>query len=82
MPARRSSKANRTLAYLMLIPAIAAVIIFIYRYTATTRLFDDDVDITFVRYPAFGIAIPSEYSIHGIDVSHHNKSINWKLVNK
>jgi len=40
----------------------------------------DDGDTTFVRYPAFGIEMPTDFAIHGIDVSHHNKSINWTLV--
>lgn len=73
------SKTNRAYGYLLLIPAIAAVAIFVWRYFATTPIFND-TDTTFVRYPAFGILIPTEYSIHGIDVSHHNKNINWKLV--
>lgn len=34
----------------------------------------------FVRYPAFGIDIPENYSIHGIDVSHHQSSIDWADV--
>jgi lysozyme len=34
----------------------------------------------FVRYPAFGIDIPENYSIHGIDVSHHQSSIDWNDV--
>ncbi len=34
----------------------------------------------FVKYKDFGIMIPSGYSIHGIDVSHHQSIINWKLV--
>ncbi len=34
----------------------------------------------FVVYKAFGIAIPINYSLHGIDVSHHNGNINWQLV--
>ena len=34
----------------------------------------------FVHYPAFGIDIPVNYSIHGIDVSHHQSSINWEDV--
>ncbi|MEO5684012.1 MAG: glycoside hydrolase family 25 protein [Chitinophagaceae bacterium] len=34
----------------------------------------------FVRYPEFGIAVPSNYEIHGIDVSHHQDNINWDLV--
>jgi lysozyme len=34
----------------------------------------------FVRYPAFGIDIPVNYSIHGIDVSRHQAVINWEDV--
>ena len=34
----------------------------------------------FVRYPAFGIPIPVNYSIHGIDVSHHQAAIDWAAV--
>jgi lysozyme len=34
----------------------------------------------FVRYDEFGIDIPVNYSIHGIDVSHHNEDIDWKEV--
>jgi lysozyme len=34
----------------------------------------------FVRYKEFGIDIPINYSIHGIDVSHHNNVIDWQEV--
>jgi lysozyme len=34
----------------------------------------------FVRYPAFGIPIPVNYAIHGIDVSHHQAAIDWADV--
>src|SRR3954469_6537413 len=34
----------------------------------------------FVPYPEFAIAVPSNYAIHGIDVSHHQDDINWDLV--
>lgn len=34
----------------------------------------------FVRYPAFGIPIPVNYQIHGIDVSHHQSAIDWDDV--
>jgi lysozyme len=77
MAGRRTN--NRIYTYLLLIPAIAGVALYVWRYLATTPLLKEE-DTTFVRYPAFGIFIPTEYHIHGIDVSHHNKSINWKLV--
>jgi lysozyme len=34
----------------------------------------------FIRYPAFGIDIPINYSVHGIDVSHHQAKIDWDEV--
>jgi len=34
----------------------------------------------FKRYKAFGIDIPVKYQIHGIDISHYQKSIHWPLV--
>lgn len=34
----------------------------------------------FVRYPEFGIDIPINYSIHGIDVSKYQDVIDWESV--
>jgi lysozyme len=34
----------------------------------------------FVHFKEFGIDIPTNYSIHGIDVSHYQQDIDWKLV--
>src|SRR6218665_978724 len=36
--------------------------------------------VHFVRYSAFGIDIPVNYEIHGIDVSHHQDVIDWSEV--
>jgi lysozyme len=33
-----------------------------------------------VRYPEFGIVIPTEYEIHGIDVSKYQQTIAWEEV--
>lgn len=33
-----------------------------------------------IRYTAFGIEIPAQYAIHGIDVSHHQDRISWDAV--
>ncbi len=38
--------------------------------------------VHFVRYSAFGIDIPVNYNIHGIDVSHHQEVIDWAEVKK
>jgi lysozyme len=37
-------------------------------------------DLEFVSYPEFGIPIPAEYEIHGIDVSKYQRKISWKSV--
>lgn len=59
--------------------AVVAAVTFLYiRYK--DLLFDSEV--TFVRYPAFGIDMPTDYSIHGIDVSRYQKKVNWWLVKK
>ncbi|HEY0751079.1 MAG TPA: glycoside hydrolase family 25 protein [Chitinophagaceae bacterium] len=34
----------------------------------------------FVKYPEFGIHIPSGYEIHGIDVSRYQDRISWEAV--
>ncbi len=34
----------------------------------------------FIYYPDFGIDIPVNYSVHGIDVSRYQRNINWQLV--
>lgn len=36
--------------------------------------------LNFVRYEEFGIDMPVNYSIHGIDVSKFQKNINWSAV--
>ncbi len=33
-----------------------------------------------VRYREFGISIPANYQIHGIDVSRYQQSVSWKMV--
>lgn len=35
-----------------------------------------------VNYPGFGIWIPPDYEVHGIDVSRHQSKINWEEVSE
>ena len=35
---------------------------------------------SFIKYDAFGIEIPTNYRIHGIDVSKYQQRINWESV--
>jgi len=55
----------------VLLAAIAAFIYFGNEYFSKPK---------FARYPAFGIDIPTNYEIHGIDVSRYQHNIDWKAV--
>ncbi len=33
-------------------------------------------------YPSFGVEIPGDYNVHGIDVSRHQGNIDWEAVSK
>ena len=37
-------------------------------------------DAYFAHYKEFGIDLPQNFAIHGIDVSHHQGKINWPMV--
>ncbi|MEO7312096.1 MAG: glycoside hydrolase family 25 protein [Chitinophagaceae bacterium] len=67
------------LAKLLMLISLCGILVVGYWYMKKMDLFGDN-DITFVRYPAFGIELPTDFTIHGIDVSRYQKSINWKMV--
>jgi lysozyme len=60
------------------------IIVVFLAYRAIQRLSPfapvSDKETTFTMYPNFGIALPNNFGIHGIDVSRYQKSINWKMV--
>ena len=43
-------------------------------------LWQESRQMKFVTYPEFGIPIPSQYEIHGIDVSKYQQQISWEAV--
>jgi len=55
----------------ILLAGIAAAVYYINAYLSRPA---------FVRYPAFGIDLPVNYPIHGIDVSRYQHNIDWKAV--
>lgn len=77
MPPRkkRSRKRKYVLAWVLLFFLIASgiTVFWAYDWWMGQRA-------RFVRYPAFGIAIPETYSIHGIDVSRYQETIAWDQV--
>jgi len=71
MATRKKKKTSRKLLLVFAVFAGMAIAAWCwYRYHASN----------FVTYPEFGIAVPDNYIIHGIDVSHHQDDINWDLV--
>ncbi len=62
----------------VLIPLILLVLAIVGSYFAFTIINRPK----FVRYAAFGIDIPVNYPIHGIDISHHQSVIDWHEVRK
>lgn len=67
----KKRKKKSTAAVILFIGAMLTITIVVLWYMNKPK---------FVRYPAFGIDIPVNYAIHGIDVSHHQSVIDWDDV--
>ena len=73
-PRKRRKKSNYNNYYLAVsIAFLALLVIFLLRWNESRR-------VKFVKYEKFGIEIPADYQIHGIDVSRYQKNIAWDLV--
>lgn len=70
------SKRKRIVAKTVVICLVSVIILSVIIYY-TIKYFSEPA---FIQYPAFGIAIPGDYSIHGIDVSHYQEIIDWEEV--
>jgi lysozyme len=68
--AGKKTKKNRLTLLLVLIVFVGVTYFFNWYFNRPS----------FVHYPAFGISMPVNYTIHGIDVSRHQKTIGWRLV--
>ncbi len=70
------AKKKRSLFSIVFIPAmllaVAAAAVYYIAYVVNKP--------RFVRYAAFGIDIPVNYAIHGIDVSRYQFTIDWEAV--
>jgi lysozyme len=56
------------------------VALFFYLYQQDEAFFDETPPS--FMYTDFGVFVPTQYSIYGIDVSRHQNRINWKEVKK
>src|ERR1044072_1039715 len=68
----RKKKPGRLLLILMVVVAAAVAAWFWWQPRQEAP--------NFVRYEEFGIDMPVNYSIHGIDVSKFQREINWEAV--
>jgi lysozyme len=74
-----ASKKTKTLWWLLIITCVVAVptVVFFVQSIKNNKQADKAKAI---RYTAFGIDIPTGYSIHGIDVSSYQENIDWPSV--
>ena len=68
----RKKKGLRNVIIVTVISLSAIAILFYYTQSERSG--------SFARYPGFGIDLPVNYTIHGIDVSRYQGSISWNLV--
>lgn len=74
MPSRKTKKRIRRIVFIIFaVAVIAAGSWMIYQWARYRKA-------KFTRYPEFGIAIPENYSIHGIDVSKYQSIVAWEEV--
>ncbi|KAA0991734.1 glycoside hydrolase family 25 protein [Dyadobacter aurulentus] len=84
MAKRKIKASTKKTAYLKPLPpkgwAIVAGVVLLIAAVIWWRDSKDENQWEFVS--KFGIRLPMRYSIHGIDVSHHNAKINWDKLKK
>ncbi len=74
MPTAKQKKHLRRFTFTLTLFVLVAVVgVMFYQYFTYKKT-------RFVRYPEFGIAIPENFSIHGIDVSKYQEKIEWEEV--
>ena len=73
MTSRRKKRTTRLIILLLVLLIAIFAAPLLYKWTAYRKA-------KFTRYPEFGISIPEDYSIHGIDVSKYQQLIAWEEV--
>ncbi len=59
---------------------IASIIAFVVIAVIVVFVILSKPPLSYNKYKAFGIYMPVEYAIHGIDISRYQGSINWQMV--
>jgi lysozyme len=73
MPLKKNKKSSQIIVWTSLLAALIFV-----GYVAWLWL--QSRQMKFVHYQEFGIPIPADYAIHGIDVSRYQQRISWEEV--
>lgn len=77
MPKKRNKSYRRfTIAMLIF---ISGLLVYLF-YGKIAGLIFAGKERNFTMYPGFGIEMPNDFEIHGIDVSRYQKRINWPMV--
>jgi lysozyme len=74
--AKRKKKNSKWVWWLTIPVIVLTIAAVVYAWYTSTRI----KEAAFVRYAAFGIDMPVNYEIHGIDVSKHQSYIHWPSV--
>jgi lysozyme len=72
---KQKKRVRRLVVYFMLAALFVAGVSILYQWLSYRKA-------KLTRYPEFGIAIPDEYLIHGIDVSKYQHTIAWEEVQR
>jgi lysozyme len=70
---KKQSKAIQYIIYVTIVASVSFTGFLAYLWWKSKEM-------ELVRYPEFGIPMPSEYEIHGIDVSKYQQLISWESV--
>jgi lysozyme len=71
--AKKKSRTWKIIVFIFSTAIIIMLIVMLFQWVVEKRS-------AFVTYPEFGIPIPVNYSMHGIDVSKYQDVINWQSV--
>jgi len=73
MPKKKKNKAWKLILIILITSIFVMLCLVVYDWWLQRKSH-------FVRYPQFGIDIPVNYTIHGIDVSKYQNIIDWESV--
>ncbi len=79
MAKRRKSRKKSQRRWWIIVPLLIVAVLSVGYFWYT---FFRVREAKFARYPAFGIDLPVNYSIHGIDISKYQSYVYWPAVKK